>query len=50
MAGDCIANYRTLASFANEDVIIKEYTSYLEEEKKDGLKKAFKVGFFYGFS
>lgn len=30
MAGDCIANYRTLASFANEDVIIDEYTTYLE--------------------
>lgn len=50
MAGDCITNYRTLASFGNEDVILEEYASYLEQEKKKGVKKAYLVGFVYGFS
>lgn len=50
MAGDCITNYRTLASFANEDVILDEYAEYLEADKKNGLKKAYLVGFVYGFS
>jgi hypothetical protein len=31
LAGDSIINYRTVASFANEDLIVSDFASLLDE-------------------
>lgn len=50
LAGDAIMNYRTVASFANEGQIMKDYKDLLEIPKRMAIKQAHKIGASYGFS
>ena len=50
LAGDAIMNYRTVASFAHEQQIIKDYSSLLEAPRKAAVLQANKIGGAYGFS
>jgi ABC-type multidrug transport system fused ATPase/permease subunit len=50
LAGDSIINYRTVASFAHDEIIIEEYDKYLEGPLKRGVKKAHIIGASFGFS
>jgi ABC-type transport system involved in Fe-S cluster assembly fused permease/ATPase subunit len=50
LAGDAIINYKTVASFANEDKIVNDYLSLLQGPKAIAIKKAMMIGFAYGFS
>ena len=43
-------NYRTVASFANEDKIIEDYSAFLDEPVKLVCKKAHVIGIIFGFS
>ncbi len=49
MAGDAIANYKTVASFANEEEIIGDYDKLLSGPVKRSIKQAHVVGFLFGF-
>jgi len=50
LAGDSILNYRTVASFANEDQIVNDFARLLEEPVKIAIKKCHIIGFVFGFS
>lgn len=50
LAGDSILNYRTVASLANDDMIVKEYDQMIEGPIKTAFKKAQCIGFWFGFS
>ena len=50
LAGDAINNYRTVASFGHDYLIVKQYHSYVEIPEKGNLKKAHCIGFWFGFS
>ncbi len=50
LAGDSIINYRTVASFAHDEIIISEYDNYLEGPLSRGVKKAHIIGVSFGFS
>lgn len=50
LAGDSIINYRTVASFANEDQIIKDYSMHLEGPVAVAIKKCHVIAFVFGFS
>jgi ABC-type multidrug transport system fused ATPase/permease subunit len=50
LAGDTILNYKTVASFGYDYLIIKEYDKMVEEPIKESFKKAQIIGFWYGFS
>ena len=50
IAGDAISNYRTVASFAHDEVIVNQYDRYLEPSSKKEIKKAHLIGMAYGFS
>jgi|LauGreDrversion4_2_1035121.scaffolds.fasta_scaffold60213_5 hypothetical protein len=43
-------NYRTVASFANEEKLIRDYTILLEEPKAKTIKGAHCIGIIYGLS
>ena len=40
LAGDSILNYRTVASFGHDNLIINEYDKLVEGPVKNGMKKA----------
>ena len=40
LAGDSILNYRTVASFGHDNLIIEEYDRLVEEPVKNGVRKA----------
>jgi ABC-type multidrug transport system fused ATPase/permease subunit len=50
LAGDTILNYRTVASFGHDYLIVKEYDRMVEEPIKQSFKKAQTIGFCFGFS
>lgn len=50
LAGDAILNYRTVASFGHDDMIVKEYARYIELPSQSALRKAHCIGFWFGFS
>jgi ATP-binding cassette subfamily B (MDR/TAP) protein 1 len=50
LAGDAIMNYRTVASFAHDELIVKQYDIYLEGPVKRFLKLAHCIGLAFGFS
>ncbi len=50
LAGDTILNYRTVASFGHDYLIIKEYDKMVEEPLQQSFKKAQTIGFWFGFS
>ncbi len=50
LAGDSILNYRTVASFGHDNLIVNEYDRLVEEPLKTSVKKAQCIGFWFGFS
>ena len=50
LAGDSILNYRTVASFGHDDMIIKRYDAYTDAPMKTSIRKAQCIGFWFGFS
>lgn len=50
LAGDAIINYRTVASFGHDNIIVKEYEKYIELPTKSALRKSHCIGFWFGFS
>ena len=38
LAGDAINNYRTVASFANQELIINDYKKLLDEPKRNAIR------------
>ena len=50
LAGDSIINYRTVASFANEDQIIRDFDAMLEQPVKTATNKSHLMGVTFGFS
>lgn len=50
LAGDAIINYRTVASFANEEAIIKKYEEMLTTTLKSQYMGNHKAGIAFGFS
>mmetsp|Transcript_42048 Transcript_42048/g.30267 ORF Transcript_42048/g.30267 Transcript_42048/m.30267 type:complete len:83 (-) Transcript_42048:1404-1652(-) len=50
LAGDAIANYRTVASFAHDDEIVAEFERLLAGPVKKAVRTAHTTGFLYGFS
>jgi hypothetical protein len=43
-------NYRTVASFAHDTVIINEYFKYLEEPTNKAIKRGHVIGISFGFA
>ena len=50
LAGDSIINYRTVASFANEDSIIRDFDAMLDAPVKAATKRSHLMGVSFGFS
>lgn len=50
LAGDAISNYKTVASFAREDQIVKDYDRMLEDSCNAGMRMAHIIGLLFGFS
>jgi len=50
LAGDSILNYRTVASFGHDTLIINEYDTLIEGPVRTSVKKAQCIGFWFGFS
>lgn len=50
LAGDSINNYRTVASFGYDDLLVDEYERYIDFPTKSALGKAHCIGFWFGFS
>ena len=50
LAGDAIVNYRTVASFANEEAIILKYEEMLNEQRDIAFGDHHKAGLAFGFS
>ena len=50
LAGDAIMNYRTVASFAHEEKLVRDYTILLEGPKAKSIKAAHYIAIIYGLS
>lgn len=50
LVGDTITNYRTVASFAHNELILQRYQDYLLIPYQKGLKKSHQIGITFGFS
>jgi ATP-binding cassette subfamily B (MDR/TAP) protein 1 len=50
LAGDAIMNYRTVASFANEEKLVNDYIRLLEGQKEQSIREAHWIGITYGLS
>lgn len=50
LSGDAVTNYKTVASFAHYDLVIKDFKRHLEAPLKAGYRKAHCIGFWFGFS
>lgn len=50
LVGDTITNYRTVASFANNGLILDRYQDYLLVPYQKGLKSSHQIGVTFGFS
>jgi ABC-type transport system involved in Fe-S cluster assembly fused permease/ATPase subunit len=50
LAGDSIINYRTVASFANEDQILSDFGKLLDGPLKVATTKSHAIGCIFGFS
>jgi ABC-type transport system involved in Fe-S cluster assembly fused permease/ATPase subunit len=50
LAGDLIMNYRTVASFANEDQLVNDYSRLLEGPVNIAMRKCHLIGMVFGFS
>lgn len=50
LAGDAIMNYRTVASFAHDNIIIKEYDAYLDPPTQKAIKRGHIIGLSFGLA
>lgn len=50
LTGDCIMNYKTVASFGSDEVIMQEQSNETLKKRVASDKTARKGGFLYGFS
>jgi len=50
LAGDAILNYRTVASFGHDYLIVQLYDEYISAPFQSAVKKAHCIGFWFGFS
>jgi ABC-type transport system involved in Fe-S cluster assembly fused permease/ATPase subunit len=50
LAGDAISNYKTVQSFANEDMIVARYRKLMEPVNAVTLTQNVKIGFGFGVS
>ena len=50
LAGDAINNYRTVASFANEEAIVQKYEEMVREQYEESISKSHFAGLAFGFS
>lgn len=50
LAGDAILNYKTVASFAHDEIIVSEYEKYLEGPLKKITRKAHCIALAFGYS
>jgi ATP-binding cassette subfamily B (MDR/TAP) protein 1 len=50
LASDSIQNYKTIASFASEDIMISEYEKHLDTAKEGFIRQSKRGGFAFGFS
>lgn len=50
LAGDTILNYRTVASFGHDYLIVNEYDKLVEAPLKNSFNKSQCIGFWFGFS
>ena len=50
LAGDTIINYRTVASFGNEEQIVQDYAKMLDKPLKNSIRRNNILGFIFGFS
>jgi len=50
LAGDAINNYRTVASFGYDDLLVKDYDALIEIPMKSAGKTAHCIGIWFGFS
>lgn len=50
LAGDSILNYRTVASFANEDQIVRDFARMLEGPVEVAKRRSTTIGLVFGFS
>ena len=50
LAADSILNYRTVASFGHDYLIVNEFDRLTEGPMKTSIKKAQCIGFWFGFS
>lgn len=48
--GDAIQNYKVVASFGNDNLIIDEYADLVESKINDEVKAGRKFGFSWGLS
>lgn len=50
LAGDAMTNYRTVASFANDEAIVAKYEEILRENIRQSVSTNIKAGLAFGFS
>lgn len=50
LAGDSINNYRTVASFGYDNLLIEQYRKYIDLPTTTAIRKAHCIGFWFGFS
>lgn len=50
LAGDAIANFKTVQSFANEDLIVAKYEEFFAPVNALTLRTNMKIGFGFGLS
>ena len=50
LVGDCVMNYKTVAGFATDEIILSEFKHFLDEKFKNVAHKAKIQGFAFGFS
>lgn len=50
LAGDAIVNYRTVASFGNEEQLIQDYDRLLDGPVQIAIRKCHTIGIMFGFT
>ena len=50
LAGDSILNYRTVASFGNEDQIVSDFSKLPDGPVSIAIKRCHMIAFVFGFS
>ena len=50
LVSDCVANYKTVASFGNDHVVLKEYKEHLERKTQSEIRAGRIFGLSWGVS